>query len=531
MSEYVVLGDEAVALGAVHGGVSSCYGYPGTPSTEIMEYLLEHSKKKGSPFACWSSNEKTALEEALGTSFAGKRAIVTMKHVGLNVAADAFMNGSLLDIRGGLVIVVADDPGMHSSQNEQDTRFYGDFAKIPLLEPVNQQQAYDMTREAFDLSEKMGCPVLLRLVTRLSHSRAAITTSAPREENPVNKAPNKMDWMLLPANARRRWDNLLGRQKDMIAYSENSPVNALVMNEANTERAVITTGLGYNYYKENEADLTDKPSHLHIGVYPIPEDKVKKIAAHVKELIILEEGYPLVERLIGGLLPRDLKITGKLDNIVPYQGELNPDNIRPALGLPARESAAPASMELAGRPPQLCKGCPHHDTYMVIKEVQAELGEESTVTSDIGCYALGALPPLSVPETIICMGASITSAKGSAEAGLKNVMAVIGDSTFLHSGLTGLVDCVASNTDVTIIIVDNETTAMTGGQTTILPSSRLESVIRGIGVETDHVVTIPAHRKFHDENKEKLKKELAYKGVSVIIAVRECIETARKKNK
>ena len=168
---------------------------------------------------------------------------------------------------------------------------------------------------------------------------------------------------------------------------------------------------------------------------------------------------------------------------------------------------------------------------MVIKEVQAELGEESTVTSDIGCYALGALPPLSVPETIICMGASITSAKGSAEAGLKNVMAVIGDSTFLHSGLTGLVDCVASNTDVTIIIVDNETTAMTGGQTTILPSSRLESVIRGIGVETGHVVTIPAHRKFHDENKEKLKKELAYKGVSVIIAVRECIETARKKNK
>ena len=276
MSEYVVLGDEAVALGAVHGGVSSCYGYPGTPSTEIMEYLLEHSEKKGSPFACWSSNEKTALEEALGTSFAGKRAIVTMKHVGLNVAADAFMNGSLLDIRGGLVIVVADDPGMHSSQNEQDTRFYGDFAKIPLLEPVNQQQAYDMTREAFDLSEKMGCPVLLRLVTRLSHSRAAITTSAPREENPVNKAPNKMDWMLLPANARRRWDNLLGRQKDMIAYSENSPVNALVMNEANTERAVITTGLGYNYYKENEADLADKPSHLHIGVYPIPRIRSKR---------------------------------------------------------------------------------------------------------------------------------------------------------------------------------------------------------------------------------------------------------------
>ncbi|MDC7234759.1 MAG: thiamine pyrophosphate-dependent enzyme [Spirochaetales bacterium] len=530
MSEYVVLGDEAVALGAIHGGVSSCYGYPGTPSTEIMEYLLEYSEKNSGPFASWSSNEKTAMEEALGTSFAGKRAIVTMKHVGLNVAADAFMNAALLDIRGGVVVVVADDPGMHSSQNEQDTRFYADFAKIPLLEPVNQQQAYDMTREAFDLSEKMGCPVVLRLVTRLSHSRAAIVTSGPKAENPVDKALNKMDWMLLPGNARRRWDSLLGRQKDMIAYSENSPVNAFSLNEANTKRGVITTGLGYNYYMENRSELKDNPSHLHIGVYPVPEDKIRTLAAHVDELVILEEGYPFVERLIAGLLPKDLKITGKLDNTVPLQGELNPDNVRPALALPARETAAAATMDLAGRPPQLCKGCPHDDTYRVIKEVQAEL-EESTVTSDIGCYALGALPPLSVPETIICMGASITAAKGSAEAGLKNVMAVIGDSTFLHSGLTGLVDCVSSKTDVTIIIVDNETVAMTGGQTTILPSSRLESVVKGIGVEADHVITIEAHRRSHDKNKDILRKELAYKGVSVIIAVRECIETARKAKK
>ena len=528
MSETVVLGDEAVALGALHGGVSSCYGYPGTPSTEIMEYLLENSKD--GPFTSWSSNEKTALEEALGTSFAGKRAIVTMKHVGLNVAADAFMNGALLDIRGGLVIVVADDPGMHSSQNEQDTRYYADFARVPLLEPVNQQQAYEMTREGFDLSEKMGVPVLLRLVTRLSHSRAAIQTRPPRGENKLNKADNKQDWMLLPANARRRWDSLLGRQKDMIAYSEESPVNALVLNESNRSRGVITTGLGYNYYMENRGELSDKPSHLHIGVYPVPEGKIRQLAAHVKELIILEEGYPYVERLIAGLLPRDLKITGKLENIVPLQGELTPDNVRPALGLSERAATVTSSMALPGRPPQLCAGCPHDDTYKVIKEVQAEL-EDSTVTSDIGCYALGALPPLSVPETIICMGASITAAKGCAEAGLKNVMAVIGDSTFLHSGMTGLVDCVSSKTDVTIIIVDNETTAMTGGQTTILPSSRLEQVVKGIIGDDAHVLTIPAHRKSHEENKDKLRKELAYKGVSVIIAVRECIETARKSNK
>ncbi len=530
MSEIVVLGDEAVALGAVHGGVSSCYGYPGTPSTEIMEYLIEYSEKNKAPFARWSSNEKTALEEGLGASFAGKRAIVTMKHVGLNVAADAFMNGALLDIRGGLVIVVADDPGMHSSQNEQDTRYYADFAKVPLLEPVNQQQAYEMTREAFDLSEKMHTPVLLRLVTRLSHSRASIVTSEPRKENALNKADNRMDWMLLPANARRRWDSLLKRQADMVAYSEESPVNALVMNEANTKIGVITTGLGFNYYRESCGELSDAPSHLHIGVYPFPVDKIRTLAAHVDELVVLEEGYPFVERFLTGLLPGDLKIKGKLNGDVPEQGELNPDNIRPALGLAPRKSAGSASMELAGRPPQLCKGCPHDDTYRVIKEVQAEL-EESTVTSDIGCYALGALPPLSVPETIICMGASITAAKGSSEAGLKNVMAVIGDSTFLHSGLTGLVDCVSCETDVTIIIVDNETVAMTGGQTTILPSSRLENVVRGIGVDPDHLITIPAHRKFHEENKEKLRRELGYKGVSVIIAVRECIETARKKTK
>ena len=528
MSEFVVLGDEALALGAIHSGVSSCYGYPGTPSTEIMEYLLEYSEEKGTPFAKWSSNEKTALETALGTSFAGKRALVTMKHVGLNVAADAFMNGALLDIRGGLVLAVADDPGMHSSQNEQDSRFFADFAKVICLEPANQQQAYDMTREAFELSEKFHVPVVIRLVTRLSHSRASIVTRPPTAENPLDKALNRKDWMLLPANARRRWDSLLSRNVEMLAYSEVSPSNPLTINKENTSRGVITTGLGYNYYMENAAELKDKPSHLHIAMYPLPEDKLRKLAAHVDELIILEEGYPFVERLVRGILPQEKKIRGKMDDSVPMQGELDPDNVRPALGLSSR-SGSVSPMALAGRPPQLCKGCPHDDTYRVIKEVQAEL-DESTVTSDIGCYALGALPPLEVPETIICMGASITAAKGASEAGLNNVMAVIGDSTFLHSGLTGLVDCVSCDTDITIIIVDNETTAMTGGQTTILPSSRLESVVRGFGVDA-HLITIPAHRKFHEENKEVLRKELAYKGVSVIIAVRECIETARKAHK
>ena len=229
--------------------------------------------------------------------------------------------------------------------------------RSPFWSPVNQQQAYEMTREAFDLSEKMHTPVLLRLVTRLSHSRSSIVTSEPRKENELNKADNRMDWMLLPANARRRWDSLLKRQDDMIAYSEASPANALVMNESNTKTGVITTGLGFNYYMESLPELADAPSHLHIGVYPFPVDKIKKLAAHVDELVILEEGYPFVERFLTGLLPNgDLKIKGKMSGDVPEQGELNPDNIRPALGLPPRESVAPATMELAGRPPQLCKG-------------------------------------------------------------------------------------------------------------------------------------------------------------------------------
>ena len=244
MSDFVVLGDEAVALGAIHGGVSSCYGYPGTPSTEIMEYILEYTEKNSGPFASWSSNEKTALEEALGTSFAGKRALVTMKHVGLNVAADAFMNGALLDIKGGLVLVVADDRVCTLPRMNRTPVTMRIFAKVICLEPVNQQQAYDMTREAFDLSEKFHVPVILRLVTRLSHSRASIVTSAPKGENTLEKAQNRMDWMLLPANARRRWGQPFDRQDEMLAYTESSATNPLILNEKNTSRAVITTGLG-----------------------------------------------------------------------------------------------------------------------------------------------------------------------------------------------------------------------------------------------------------------------------------------------
>lgn len=541
MSDRALLGDEAVALGAMHAGMSAAYGYPGTPSTEIMEFLMAaaESGKASAPSAQWSSNEKTAMEEALGASLCGKRALVTMKHVGLNVAADPFMNAALLDINGGIVVAVADDPGMHSSQNEQDSRYYADFAMIPCLEPTSQQEAYDMTRAAFELSESLSVPVMIRLVTRLSHSRAAIETAANRDVNPLSKAPDRKGWCLIPAWARIRYNELIGKQEKMAVMSEESPFNVVVEgNPAGGSRTgesgdtgklgVITTGLAKNYFNENAADLETPYVHLHIGQSPWPEQKIADLLASTDKLLVMEEGMPLVERYIRGIGRDSSKVAGKMDGTVPRAGELNPDNVRASMGLPPRTAVDFDPGVLPPRPPQLCRGCPHEDSFQFIKETVSTL-DASVVTSDIGCYALGALPPYEVPESVVCMGASISMAKGASEAGHPNVMAVIGDSTFYHSGLTGMVDCVADKAAVTIIIVDNSTVAMTGGQETMLPSSRLPGVVEGLGVEKEHIRVVDARKKDHEKNMEILKEELAYDGPSVIISVRECLESIRKR--
>ena len=276
MPPRVLLGDEAVALAALHAGITAAYAYPGTPSTEILEFILRQtggSAGPGTPHAAWCANEKTAYEQALGVSLAGRRAIVAMKHVGLNVAADPFVNSALVAINGGLVVAVADDPGMHSSQNEQDSRVLADFARIICLEPRNQQEAYDMTREAFELSERFGIPVMLRLVTRLAHSRAVVTVGEPVPQRPVSKAEHRADWILLPANARRRWRDLLARQRAFLDFSEASPHNELRL--AGAGLGVITAGIGRNYFAENAGELPDVPSHLHIGAYPIPAGLVR----------------------------------------------------------------------------------------------------------------------------------------------------------------------------------------------------------------------------------------------------------------
>ncbi len=521
--QEILLGDEAVALGAIHAGVTASYAYPGTPSTEIVEYLAKYEKRFGAPHATWCTNEKTAFEQALGVSFVGRRTLVAMKHVGLNVAADPFINSALVQINGGVVVAVADDPGMHSSQNEQDTRYLTDFARIICLEPATQQEAYEMTREAFDLSEKFRIPIVIRLVTRLAHSRSVVYLEEPREQNPMSKSNAPQSWILLPGNARKQNRKLLELQPKLVEYSENHQINALAINENRTDLGIITTGIGRNYYRENLADIDDKPSHLHVGTYPLPVEKIRKLAEKVDRILVIEEGYPFLERYLRGILPTPIEISGKMSGELNADGELDPDSVRQSLGLPAREGIDLKGFEVPGRPPQLCAGCPHGDSYKAIRGA-VDAFDEAIVTSDIGCYTLGALPPYSAIETCVCMGASIGLAKGAADAGYPHVVAVIGDSTFLHSGTTPMMDAVAADSNMTIMILDNETIAMTGAQQTVLPSTRLTDIILAIGVNPEHFHVLDAHPRHAEENEKIISGEILHDGLSVIVSRRSCIE-------
>jgi indolepyruvate ferredoxin oxidoreductase alpha subunit len=530
MSARVLLGDEAVGLAALHAGISAAYAYPGTPSTEILEYILRRGSADAyagePPRASWSANEKTAYEQALGVSLAGRRAIVAMKHVGLNVAADPFVNSALLAVHGGLVVAVADDPGMHSSQNEQDSRVLADFARVICLEPRNQQEAYEMTREAFALSERFGVPVVLRLVTRLAHSRAVVEVNAAEPPKPLEKAHASRDWILLPANARRRWRDLLERQTAFRAFAETTPHNVLHLRDRRL--GVITAGIGRNYFAENAPDLPFPPSHLHVGAYPIPQEHVRALAEHVERVLVVEDGYPYVERAVRGVLPVPIEVIGRESGHLPPDGELTPDTVRAALELPVRRSHTRAPIPLPERPPQLCAGCPHVDSFHALRLAKEGL-PDGLVASDIGCYTLGALPPLEAVESCVCMGASIGMAKGASDAGLRPAVAVIGDSTFLHSGVTPMMDAVAADTDMTVVILDNEVVAMTGAQPTLLPSSRLQPLLLGLGVDPEHCHVIDAHPRRTAKNAALIRRELEHPGLSVIVAVRVCVEAARAK--
>lgn len=522
----LLLGNEAIAQGAIDAGISGVYAYPGTPSTEITAYIQQseiatelkiHSK--------WSVNEKTAMEAALGMSYAGKRAMTVMKHVGLNVAADVFMNMAVSGINGGLVVVVADDPSMHSSQNEQDSRNYGRFAMIPILEPSNQQEAYDITRYAFYLSEQMGLPVMVRMVTRLSHSRAGIETYERKPQNTIHLPKNPHQFQLIPMHARNRYQHLVAIQSDSRESSENSNFNKYISGP-NNSLGIIASGIAYNYLMENFDDDTCPFPILKIGQYPLPKKQVTKLFDTCKKILVLEDGAPFIEELVHDYFGRNKKVMGRLTGHLNRVGELNPDNISDALGF---EMTYPEDIPtiVTGRPPELCIGCAHRDLFEAINQLSKENSNQQ-VFGDIGCYALGVLPPYESINTLIDMGASITMAKGASDAGIHPSIAIIGDSTFTHSGMTGLLEAVIENTPITVIISDNSAIAMTGAQDSSA-SGRLISICKGIGVEESHLKVITPLNKNLAENIDVIREEINYPGVSVVIAQRPCVQLPKER--
>jgi len=504
------------------------YAYPGTPSTEIMEYIQSSDDASvRNVHRTWSANEKTAMEAALGMSYAGKRAMVAMKHVGLNVAADGFINSAMTGVNGGLIVVSADDPSMHSSQNEQDSRFYGKFAMVPCFEPSNQQEAYEMIFDAFEASEKYKIPVLFRITTRLAHSRSSVTLRGTVPEKKLSLPSDPLQFVLLPAIARKKYKNLVSSYesfKDDIRLSKYN----YFKDGSNRDLGIIACGIAHNYLIENIGASNKDIPVLKISAYPFSKDLIKDLTSRCKEVLVLEEGAPVVEESLRGILDDGLKIFGRLDGTVPRDGELNPSIVARALGLPV-ESGREVPSLVKMRPPSFCKGCGHSDVFNSLIEAIKPYGQ-GHVFSDIGCYTLAALPPYSAINSCVDMGASVTMAIGAADAGLNPSVAVIGDSTFTHSGMTGLLDAVVKNSHVTVIISDNSTTGMTGGQKS-QATGRLEQICLGLGVDPDHLLLITPLRKNHEENIKIITRELEYKGVSVIIASRECIQTATKRKK
>jgi indolepyruvate ferredoxin oxidoreductase alpha subunit len=538
MEKLLLLGDEAVAQGGLDAGMSGIYAYPGTPSTEITEYV-QRSKlaRERGIHSAWSANEKTAMEAALGMSYSGKRAMVCMKHVGLNVAADPFINSAITGANGGLIVVVADDPSMHSSQNEQDSRFYGQFAMVPILEPSNQQEAYEMAYHGFELSEKYSVPVLLRLTTRLAHSRSGVKRLPLKEPNPLQLPVNLRQYVLLPSIAKKRYNHHLQTQKEFLAESENSKYNQYFNTSAKTDLQPVSTGIvacgiAYNYLMEN-LNSAPHPPILKIGQYPVPKNLISKLVSECEHILVLEEGYPFVESMLKGIIPNGLKISGKLDGTLPRDGELNPNIVAGVLEDRRDGSQTRLYRDIpqvvVTRPPVFCAGCPHIDSFNALEEAMKDYSE-GRVFSDIGCYTLAALPPHECINSCVDMGASIPMAKGAADAGLVPAVAVIGDSTFAHSGITGLLDAVYEKSPITVFILDNYVTGMTGGQPTSA-AGKLKNICIGVGVEPGHVRIITPLKKHHKENVQIMKEEIAYKGVSVIIPERECIQTVKDTKK
>ena len=525
----LLLGDEAIAQGALDAGLSGVYAYPGTPSTEITEYIqMSPLAKERGVHSRWSTNEKTAMEAALGMSFMGKRALVCMKHVGLNVCADPFVNAGMTGTNGGLVVLVADDPSMHSSQDEQDSRFYGKFAMIPTLEPSSQQEAYDMIQEAFEMSEQLHLPVLMRVTTRMAHSRAVVNcVDEPRLQNELNYDAQASSWVLLPAFARKRNDIVTAQQPLLEQMAVDSKYNAYV-DADDRELGVIASGIAYNYLMECFPNGCPFPV-LKISQYPIPKKLIRRMTDDCEFVLIAEEGQPFIEDQVRGVMPGNAVIKGRLTGELPRTGELNPDLIKKALGLSENTEDTEYSdilSHVVARPPALCQGCGHRDVYTALNQVLLDY-PNARVFGDIGCYTLGFLPPYKAIHSCVDMGASITMAKGASDAGQWPAVAIIGDSTFTHSGMTGLLDAINENADITVIISDNLTTAMTGGQDSA-GTNKFEAICRGLGLSDDHLKVVVPLPKNMEEITKTIREEINYHGVSVIIPRRECMQTLQR---
>ncbi|MDQ1483394.1 MAG: indolepyruvate ferredoxin oxidoreductase, alpha subunit, partial [Actinomycetota bacterium] len=484
----LLLGNEAIGLAALHAGVTVATGYPGTPSTELIEYVARIAPKD--VHVSWATNEKVALDEGIGASLAGARALVTMKHVGLNVALDAWMVSPFVGVGGGLVVMVADDPGMHSSQNEQDTRLLASFAGVPLFEPSDSQEAYDFTRAAFAASEEWDTPVLIRSTTRVSHSRSRVVLGAPEQapKRDFERHPDK--YVMLPGNARKRHAEQLKRFDRLAQWVEGHPFNRVDLRSKSL--GVITGGASYNYVRE----VLPEASVLKLGVmFPLPEAMITDFASTVDRLIVVEELEPYLEDAV-----RRLGFTVEGKKWFPRAGELSPAAVRKggeAAGALAVSPSADLGLVPAStpRPPVLCPGCPHTTPFLVLRELDA------VVAGDIGCYTLAAGEPLKAMDTCLAMGSSIGVAVGMAKAGLKSrpVVATIGDSTLLHGGIPALIDAAYNDSDITVVILDNGTTAMTGGQPNAAgtqagihggPTGRVDipALCRSVGVKSIVVV-------------------------------------------
>jgi indolepyruvate ferredoxin oxidoreductase, alpha subunit len=516
-------GNEAIALGAWEAGVRVASGYPGTPSTEIMGNLARYE----GVYAEWAPNEKVGLEVAIGACFAGARALATMKHVGLNVAADPLFTAAYTGVRGGLVILNADDPQMHSSQNEQDNRNYAFAAKLPMLEPSDPAEAKEMMPLAYRLSEQLDTPVIVRITTRIAHVKGVVQKGVQCEtpEPSIEKVPAKL--VMLPGNARVRRAAVEKRMAAARELAETLPENRI---EPGTgRRGFITSGVPYNYVKEA---FPGAPV-LKLGmVWPLPERMIRAFAATVDELIVVEELDPFLETHLKAM---GIACRGK--DLIPSQGELNSFIVRKAVA-PESIGELFAPLELPMRPPNMCAGCPHRGLFYGLSKMK-----DVFVSGDIGCYTLGFLPPLSAMDACVCMGASITMAHGMAKAlgeqGQGKIVAVLGDSTFMHSGITGLLNTVYNNSYASVIILDNRTTAMTGHQDnpasghTILgdpaPQLDLEQLVRALGVK--RVVVVNPHDV--EATRAVLKEEIAAPEASVIISRAPCVllpeEVKRKK--